>query len=334
MKPSIPESFPTAFTERYSALFGDEVFERILRGFDDSRQTWFRLNGLKGSFSDVIRLLTEEDVPFLMHPAFPDAGWVEPEHREVLLTSSAVQSGLVYVQGLASQLPVRFLDVHPELKILDLAAAPGSKTLQIASLISPEDEFAAVEIVRKRKFKLQDNLARNGGENVKVFLQDGTKVWKYRPEYFDRVLLDAPCSSEGRFQFSDPSSFSYWSSSKVKEMVRKQRRLLFSAIHALKPGGVLVYSTCALSPEENEGAVEYALSNFNDCLEVKPILFDAPERVDAVLSWRKKELDPRIEGACRLLPSHRMEGFFVCKLSKIASSNPPFPKGYGPKDRS
>lgn len=325
MKLELPHSFPEAFLERYETILGPEHLKKIIQGFDAVRQTWFRVNLLKGEIQEAVGRLHAEGIPFQMNADFPDAGWVEAGDREALLQSSTYEQGFIYVQGLASQLPVRFLDVNPGLTVLDLAAAPGSKTLQIAGLASTDDEIAAVELVRKRKFKLQDNLKQHGAGHVRVFLQDGTKVWKYRPEYFDRVLLDAPCSSEGRFRLNDESSFSYWTPSKVKEMVRKQRRLLFSAFHSLRPGGVLVYSTCAISPDENEGAIQHMLSSFPDCLEIEPIHFDAPERVPPVLQWRKKELDPRIEESCRLLPSVRMEGFFVCKMRKTGSSDPSFP---------
>jgi len=294
MKLNLPLSFPSAFLERYETLLGVEQLQRIVQGFSSSRQTWFRVNLLKSDISGALAQLTSENIPFQVHPTFGDAGWVEAESREELLQSQAYAKGLVYVQGLASQLPVRFMEIESGHRVLDLAAAPGSKTLQIAGLAGLDDEIAAVELVRKRKFKLQDNLRQHGAGHVRVFLQDGMKVWMFRPEHFDRVLLDAPCSSEGRFRLDDPTSYSYWSPAKVKEMVRKQRRLLFSAVHALKPGGTLVYSTCAVSPEENEGAIQHILSSFPDCLELVPIEFEAEERVDAVLRWRKKEMDERI----------------------------------------
>jgi 16S rRNA C967 or C1407 C5-methylase (RsmB/RsmF family) len=325
MKPNLPPTFPEAFIERYASILGAVQLERILHGFDAKRQTWFRINLLRGTIDSAKVILIEDGVKFIMDEFLVDAGWVEAEDRESLLSSKAAQMGLIYVQGLASQLPVRFLDIHPGLSVLDLTAAPGSKTLQIAGLASLDDEIAAVELVRKRKFKLQDNLRRHGADHVRVFLQDGTKVWKYRPEYFDRVLLDAPCSSEGRFRLDDESSFSYWSPSKVKEMVRKQRRLLFSAVHALRPGGTLVYSTCAVSPDENEGAIEHILKSFEGCIKIDPIKFDAPERVEPVLKWRNKQLNDQVAGACRLVPSERMEGFFVCKMIKTDTSHPPTP---------
>ncbi|MDA0875564.1 MAG: RsmB/NOP family class I SAM-dependent RNA methyltransferase [Bacteroidetes bacterium] len=314
-----PDDFPTAFVDRYRDLLAPDVWERIVDGMSAERQTWFRLNPLRGgNWADLDAL----GLIYHKYISWEDAGWVDPDHREALLASAPAQEGKIYVQGLSSQLPVRVLEPQGGVRLLDLAAAPGSKTLQLAAM-APEADIAAVEIVRKRKFRLEDNLERNGASNVKVFLQDGTKVWRYRPEHFDRILLDAPCSSEGRFRFDEPQSYGFWNRSKTKEMVRTQRRLVFSAIHALAPGGTLVYSTCSLAPEENEGIVAHILEAFGYCLDIEPVTFDVPERVDALLDWGKGPVDPRIAACCRLLPSERMEGFFVARFRKGASSDPP-----------
>ncbi|MDE2996393.1 MAG: RsmB/NOP family class I SAM-dependent RNA methyltransferase [Bacteroidota bacterium] len=318
---SIPADFPRDFLERYERLFPPEKYVEILRGMGVTRHTWFRLNSLRDASWEEL-----EQCPFPIHRSemWLDAGWVTADHRNALLSTDAVAGGRVYVQGMASQLPVRILNPGNDDRILDLAAAPGSKTLQIAAM-APEAELAAVELVRKRKFRLDDNLLRHGADQVRVFLQDGTKVWKYRPEHFDRILLDAPCSSEGRFRFDEPDSYAFWKRSKTKEMVRRQRRLLFSAVHALAPGGVLVYSTCSLAPEENEGVVQHALETFGHCLDIEPIQFDVPERMDPMMDWGKRPVDERIQGTCRLLPSERMEGFFVTRFRKTAPSDPPLP---------
>lgn len=315
----IPEDFPEPFLERYTRILGPKMLDKVLDGYARPRATWFRLNPLKGgTWEDLADL----GVEIHRDATWDDAGWVSPSDREALLASSSVADGKVYVQGMASQLPVRLLDPAPGDFLLDLAAAPGSKTIQLAGM-HPDSDLAAVEIVRKRKFRLDDNLARHGADHVKVFLQDGTKVWRYRPEHFDAILLDAPCSSEGRFRLDEPDSYGFWKRSKTKEMVRRQRRLLFSAVHALKPGGQLVYSTCSLAPEENEGIVSHALETFGDCLRIEPIDFDAPERVETLMDWGKGAVDERVSVCCRLMPSDRMEGFFVARFVKTGSSQPP-----------
>jgi len=318
----IPASFPTAFLDRYKRLFEPAFYERIVAGISVERHIWFRLNPLVPGWENAFAELESEGLDLKRHDEWSDAACLPADQKSALVASEPVRSGRVYIQGLASQLPVRMLGPSESDRILDLTAAPGSKTLQLAAL-APEGDVAAVEIVRKRKFKLQDNLTQHGADHVKVFLQDGSKVWRYRPEHFDAILLDAPCSSEGRFRFDDEDSYRFWSRAKTKEMVRKQRRLMFSAVHALRPGGSLVYSTCSLAPEENESVVHHTLQQFGDCLEVEPIDLDWPERIPAFSSLGSTEFDQRVEQSCRLLPSDRMEGFFVCKLRKTASSNPP-----------
>ena len=150
--------------------------------------------------------------------------------------------------------------------ILDLGAAPGSKTLQLAELMGNQGRIWAVESVRGRFFRLRDNLARHGAENVQIHLADGTRIWRRHSERFDRVLLDAPCSSEGRFHADAPKTYAYWSQKKIAEASRKQRRLCYSAVQCLKPGGVLVYSTCTFAPEENEAIINRVLRQFAGAL--------------------------------------------------------------------
>src|SRR5690625_7249313 len=113
----------------------------------------------------------------------------------------------------------------------------------------------AFEIYLELIYKLNNLLKLQVAGIVRTFLRNGMTVWRCRPDHFDRVLLDAPCSSEGRFHTRRPETFAYWSPRKVKEMARKQRKLLSSAVKSLRPGGILVYSTCSYAPEENELAL-------------------------------------------------------------------------------
>ncbi len=328
-----------------------EQVRALIEGISTRRVTGFRMNRLlSGDATErdfMERLGRDTGLDISVAPWDDHAAWVDAASRRALLASAARQAGQVYVQSLASQLPVRILDPQPGERILDLAAAPGSKTLQIAACVGKRGgdgrseagesgekagEVAAVEIAKKRMYKLRDNLAQHGARDlVRIYLQDGTRVWRYRPDYFDRVLVDAPCSSEGRFQAHDPDTMAYWSPGKVKEMVRKQRRLLYSACRAVRPGGTIVYSTCAVSVEENELAIHTLLEQSGGQLTVEPILppgtpgtsgtsgFDAqrvPSRMAPVLHYRGQDLNPAIAGALRIVPSRLMEGFFVCRLRR------------------
>ena len=286
----------------------------------EPKATSFRVNTLLASRADVFEALRVAGVDH--HPVswYPDAGWVSHEQREALLASPAYGNQEIYVQNQSSMVPPLILDPQPGERVLDLAAAPGSKTLQIACLMGLDGEIAAVDAIKKRFFKLRDNLASQGADTVRTFLKDGRGVWKHRPEYFDRVLLDAPCSSEGRFHVSDPASFAYWSPRKIREMARKQKRLLYSAIQSVKPGGTVVYSTCSFAPEENELIVDAQLRRFGEAIAVAPLDLDFAGMVSPLTSWASRSLPDQLAHARRILPGYHTDGFFVCKLVKRDST--------------
>lgn len=311
---------PPHFLRRLREIVPASSFADTAISFTRPPAVGFRVNTLLAEVVPVLQDLRESG----LHPApvpWIEGGFVVPaREREHLLASRPHRDGAIYVQNLSSMMPVVVLDPQPGERALDLTAAPGSKTLQIAARMSLHDEIAAVEVVRGRFFKLRDNLARHGAGHVRTFLQNGERVWRYRPEYFDRVLVDAPCSTEGRFRSYDPETFRYWSERKIREMERKQRRLLFSAVNALRPGGRLVYSTCTFAPEENEAIISYALEKFGDVLLVEPIALALPNRTPALLEWQGVSYQAAVGEALRVLPTDAMEAFFVCAMTKTAST--------------
>jgi 16S rRNA (cytosine1407-C5)-methyltransferase len=164
-----------------------------------------------------------------------------------------------------------------------------------------------------------------GATLVRPVLGSGTAYWHREPEAFDRVLLDAPCSTEGRFRADDPETTRYWSERKVKEMRAKQERLLFAAVQALRPGGTLVYSTCTFAPEEDEAVLDRALRTFGDAVEVVEAgLPDAGPVAGAALpglaEWNGRAFRPGVTRARRVLPDGTLEGFFLARLTKHAST--------------
>ena len=311
---------PEGFIRRLRNEFHSDVVAGIVSGLSGLRHTVFRLNGLIKTDSDVLSSLHEQNINFNTISGLANAVWIPAAERERLLSSAEYFEKRIYVQNLASMLPPILLNCEPGQKILDLTAAPGSKTLQIAEFAGSTSEIAAVELVKSRFFRLKANLEAHGAGFVRVFLQDGAKVWKYRTEYFDRVLLDAPCSSEGRFLVSEPESYSYWGPKKNKEMVRKQKALLYSAVQATAPGGRIVYSTCSLSVAENEGVISKLLARFEGKIKTVPIKLVFPEMIPAERTWKGKELHPGLENARRIIPSELMEGFFLCIIEKTDST--------------
>jgi 16S rRNA (cytosine1407-C5)-methyltransferase len=316
------QPLPDAFLDRLRRVVPPEHLDATLASFSAAQATGFRINTLRADPDDVLPALEREG----LHPhaveGLPGGYWVAADERAALLASGPYERDEVYVQNLASQLPPLLLDPQPGERVLDLCAAPGSKTRQLACLMQDEGELAAVEVVRGRFFKLRANLEAQGATIVRTFHRDGATVWRHRPEHFDRVLLDAPCSTEGRFRADDPETSAYWSERKVKEMARKQGRLLFSAVQSLRPGGALVYSTCTFAPEENEVALSRVLKTFGERIEVVPVELPPSATVQPALeAWNGRAL-PGVQHARRILPSEAFEAFFVARLVKHESTLP------------
>jgi 16S rRNA (cytosine1407-C5)-methyltransferase len=316
---------PAAFAERLGRIVPPERRDAVLATFEAPQAVGLRVNTLKAAPAEVLARLAGEGLTVAPVEGVPGAYAVAPDERPALLSSLPYAEGLVYVQNVSSQLPALVLDPQPGERVLDLCAAPGSKTGQIAARMGGEGELVALEKVRARFYKLRSNLNAQGATRVLPVLGSGTAYWHREPEAFDRVLLDAPCSTEGRFRTHDPETTRYWSARKVKEMQAKQRKLLFGAVQALKPGGTLVYATCTFAPEENEAVLDRALRTFGDALEVEDAGLPATGPVagavqPALAEWNGRAFDPRIAPARRVLPDGLLEGFFVARLRKHAST--------------
>ena len=306
---------PEDFLNRLNDLFDDTTRAVVLESFTSPKDVTFRVNTLLGDQQEVIRELAESMQVDQIH-WMGNAFRVDTDNRKLLLQSNAFASGQIYIQNASSMVPVNELNPQPGENVLDLTAAPGSKTTQIAALMNNDGYVAAVESVRNRYFKLRANLERHGVTCVRTIHKDGMKVWRYRPEYFDRVLLDSPCSSEGRFRVGEPETTQYWSERKIAEMHRKQFRLLQSAIRCVKVGGTVVYSTCSFAPEENELIVTRIKKRSGSFIEEIPLSIQCPNYTNPMTEWRDKTLTCK-EGR-RIVPDRLMDGFFVAKFIKTA----------------
>ncbi|MEX1055534.1 MAG: RsmB/NOP family class I SAM-dependent RNA methyltransferase [Rhodothermales bacterium] len=311
-------NLPGDFLRRLEKIVPAGKLEDVLETFSQEPGAGFRVNTLLADRDAVLSSLREEGIIPEPLSWFEDAFWTRERRR--LLETEAYISNEIYVQNLSSMIPALLLDPQPDERVLDLTAAPGSKTHEMACMMEGRGELAAVELVSPRFYKMKALLRQHGASFVRTFKKNGELVWRYRPEYFDRVLLDAPCSTEGRFHVSEPETFSYWSRRKIDEMARKQRRLLYSAVQCVRPGGVLVYSTCTFAPEENEAMVDWALSKFGSGLAIDPIDLPIENAVEPLSGWEGERFSDDVKGALRVLPNERMEGFFVCRFRKTAST--------------
>jgi len=319
MQMSEYESIPALFRERLQHLVTPEQYEQVLHSFSVSRPLSFRANTLKISAAELAEELKTAQVPISQIPWYKDAFILSSLEIQQLIHPRYVD-GSLYVQSLSSMVPALVLDPQPSDLILDLTAAPGSKTTQIAAMMGNAGQIIANELSLVRIFKLQANLKKQGVTNTVVRRSPGEFLWKKFSEYFDRSLVDAPCSMEGRFSLSDPETYEDWSYKKIKELSMRQSHLLRSAVTATRPGGVIVYSTCTLAPEENEGVVNWLLEKEHGNVVLEEIQIEGLEMIPGVTEWRGKTFMPELTKTARILPSETMEGFFVAKLRKIGTS--------------
>ncbi len=238
-----------------------------------------RANLLKAEVAQVYKTLIHEGVEIQPVSWYASAFIVHNKSTSELTQLQSYKDGLFYIQNLSSMLPVLALDPQPEEKILDLCAAPGSKTTQIASETFGKSLITAVDISRDRLYKLKAILEKQNVTNVQILNTPGEFLWKKYPDYFDKVLVDAPCSMEQGDGTQEK---------RAKILAQKQKYLLRSAVSCCRPGGTIIYSTCSITRVENE------------------------ENIDWILS---KEPDKVIcEYAVRVWPDELAEGFFLAKL--------------------
>jgi len=306
---------PELFVQRLRTLLPPESFDTILETFHRPKATTFRLNPLKSDAGSLERELREQG----LHPEavaeIPGAYRLPARERRALTESDAFHEGRLYIQNLSSMLAPLALDPKPGERNLDLAAAPGGKTLMMAGMMEDRGWLSAVEPVKERFFRLKANLERSGATLVHTYMKDGRGIGRTCPLMFDRVLLDAPCSSEAKFSTLNPKSYAFWSLRKIRESQKLQKRLILSAWKSLKPGGRLLYSTCSFAPEENEAVLDFLLHKRGDA-GILPLELPVANLMKGVEKWEKKRFDPSVTRARRILPTEEMDGFFLALIEK------------------
>ncbi len=326
---------PDKFPERLEAMFPGVIGNEVRASFVE-RPTTLRINRIKCPVildtygkkqpDEVIEFLKQAGFLLEQVSWYEDAFILQNKTKRELTDTEPYKLGKIYIQSLASMSPPLVLQPQPGEKVLDLTAAPGSKTSQIAAMMAMKGELVANDNNKVRFFKLKHNMELLGvGSGVS---KDEAVEWKFTlrmehggdlcrefPDYFDKILLDAPCSAEARFVANNPNTFGYWSERKIKEMAYKQRSLLFAAWGALKPGGTLVYSTCTFAPEENEIQIERLLDRYSEA-ELQEITYTLPPALPALTKWKNKDL-PNLEKTYRIKPTPEIEGFFVALLKKL-----------------
>ncbi|WP_449567106.1 16S rRNA (cytosine(1407)-C(5))-methyltransferase RsmF [Lelliottia nimipressuralis] len=272
-----------------------------------------RVNTLKISVADFLALVSPYRWQLTPVPWCAEGFWIERDDEDALPLGSTAEhlSGLFYIQEASSMLPVAalFADENQPLRLMDVAAAPGSKTTQIAARMGNQGAILANEFSASRVKVLHANISRCGISNVALTHFDGRVFGAAVPESFDAILLDAPCSGEGVVR-KDPDALKNWSVASNLEIAATQRELIDSAFHALRPGGTLIYSTCTLNRDENESVCLWLKEQYPQAVEFLPL--------DALFEGAKAALTP--EGFLHVFPQiFDCEGFFVARLRKTAA---------------
>ena len=309
---------PEAFVARMRELLGPEA-PAFLDGYRRPAQRAVRANLLKLDPADLPGLLGIDPDPV---PWCPEAFFL-PEGARVGDTL-AHAAGLCYVQEPSALAVGAALDMRPGQRVLDLAAAPGGKTTLVAGRLGDRGVVVANEIQPSRVQALADNLDRWGSGRTVIAAESVARLAERLPGAFDRVLLDAPCSGEGLFR-RNPAAAAQWRPGHVRGSAERQRGLLADATDLVRPGGVLVYSTCTFAPEENEQQVARFLAVHPDweLLAVPAHQGFTPGRPDWV-----PDGPPELDRTVRLWPHHlRGEGHFIAKLARPGELSRPGERG-------
>jgi NOL1/NOP2/sun family putative RNA methylase len=307
------ERLPQEFIEAISPQYEPKVLERIFAGFMVNRPVTLRVNKVKTDVRQVMERLWRDNIKYQRVLWYEDALVITNRREKDLEAHELYQEGHVYLQSLSSMIPPLVLAVGEGQTVLDLTAAPGGKSTQLAAIMGDQGFLLANELNPIRAERLKFNVERQGAQIIEVRVGDGKRLEGKWGAFFDAVLLDAPCSGVGLFLMDNSQTYRGWSVKRLGSYAKEQKKLMEAAFKALKPGGVLVYSTCTLMREENEDVVEWALERFRGELSLEPFGLELTgmEILRPCLGPGRNRY-----AAIKVIPSENYEGFFVAKLRK------------------
>ena len=300
--------FPVSFTEKMKAILGDE-FEDFLKGYDRTRHYGLRVNRTKLTAEqfEKMSMYDLKPVPWIDN-AFEYEDSVSPAKHPYYF------AGMYYLQEPSAMTPANLLPIEPGDRVLDLCAAPGGKATELGAKLNHTGLLVANDISNSRAKALLKNIELFGIPNVLVTSEPSEKLAEKFPAFFDKILIDAPCSGEGMFR-KNPGMMKDWETYGPKHYSDLQRSIVPNALRMLKPGGMLLYSTCTFSPEENEGSVKFMMDLDPD-LEI----VDIASRYEGFAPGRPELIEDGFEDLkkCVRIWPHKMngEGHFIALLRK------------------
>jgi tRNA (cytosine49-C5)-methyltransferase len=310
------------FEEHYRELLGED-YDKFMNYSLSYIRKCVRINTLKVEVEDIRRRLEEkwnlEQIPWCK-----EGFWITYKDGKRFDLGNLIEHhlGYVYVQEAASMIPPVVLDPQPGEMILDLCAAPGSKTTQIAMYMKNSGLLIANDVSGSRLKALGMNMQRCGVNNSVITLMQENRFQRLSTQHqefrFDRILVDAPCSGTGTIRKS-LRTITMWNPLGITKLSKIQKGLIELAFNMLKPGGVMVYSTCTIEPEENEVVVSYLLDKYpNARAEYIDDETLGIKRTPAITTFRELKINPEVKNCLRIHPyDNDTEGFFVARIRKI-----------------
>ena len=301
MLPVIPELLATLLEEQYGA----ETAQRIQAGYAIRRPVTLRVNPLRTTRPEVEAQLTQAGLTWENVPWYEDAMIIRSVREDALQALPVYEQGGIYLQNLSAMIPPLVLQPQPDETILDMAAAPGGKTTQLAALSGNQALITACEKNKIRAERMQYNLEKQGASRVGVMMEDARRLDDLFS--FHKILLDAPCSGSGTIALMEGEPQRRMTRDWLNKTAATQTAMLQKALRLLKPGHEMVYSTCSILRMENEDVVRKCCAKAN--AEVLPI--------EHALMQHVPQLPVTIPGTLCVCPDEMHEGFFVAKIRKM-----------------
>lgn len=298
-------NIPQFLYERLVKQYGEEISKEIIRGYSKKRLVTLRVNTIKVMVDNIMKILKENRIMYRTVEWSKEALIIENVNENDIRKLDIYKNGEIYLQSLSSMIPPIILGAKKDENILDMTAAPGGKTTQIAALSNNQALITACEKNKIRLERLKYNVEKQGANKVNVMNIDARKLDDYFS--FDKILLDAPCSGSGTIYLNDNDIKKKLTEELIKRSKDTQIELLKKAIKLLKPGKELVYSTCSILKEENEQNIQKILKMGE--IEIIPI---NEEKLNGI-----QLLPVSIKGTICVLPTELYEGFYVAKIKKI-----------------
>ena len=298
-------SIPKFLEEKLESQYGKELTETILEGYKKTRRVTLRVNTIKSNTEKIEKELKNQQIEYEKVKWSKDAFIIKNKREKEIEELEIYKNGEIYLQSLSSMLPPIVLEPKEKTDILDMAAAPGGKTTQIAALVNNNASITACELNNIRAQRLKYNIEKQGATCVYVMQTDARRIDDFFS--FDQILLDAPCSGSGTLNLNTPNLNQTFTEKLVQKSVKSQKELLKKALKILKPGKEMVYSTCSILQEENDNIIK-TLNNKE--YEIVPIEFEGSEQLPL--------LPTKIKGTLCVMPNELYEGFFVAKIRKNA----------------